>query len=74
MPAKSKSQQHLMGMALSVKRGEKKLSELPEGVRDEVRSLLRSMSDKQLREFASTKTSSLPERAQPRRTRKVRTS
>lgn len=62
MPAESKAQQHLMGMAYSVKTGEQKLADLPEGVREKVKGMLRSMSDKQLREFASTKTTSLPRR------------
>jgi len=62
MPATSKAQQALMGMALSVKRGEKKLSEMPDGVRDKLKSMMRSMSDRTLKEFASTQTKGLPRR------------
>jgi hypothetical protein len=73
MPAKSEAQQHLMGMALAVKRGEKRLRDLPEDVRGKVSSVLRSMSEKTLREFASTSTKRLPARkGRPRKVRNVR--
>ena len=52
MPAKSKSQQRLFGMALAVRRGELKKSE----VNDSVLSIVDSdMSDKQIEDFAKTK-------------------
>ena len=52
MPAKSKSQQRLFGMALAVRRGELKKSE----VNDSVLSIVDSdMTDKQIEDFAKTK-------------------
>lgn len=55
MPAKSEAQRHLMGMALAVKRGQQKMEDVPEGVKSTVRGILRSMSEKQLREFAAAR-------------------
>ena len=53
MPARSKSQQALMGMALEAKRTGKAAS-------PEVRKVASNMSAKQLKDFAATKTKSLP--------------
>ena len=51
MPAKSKSQQRLFGMALAVRRGELKRGE----VNDEVLNIVDSdMTDKEIEDFAST--------------------
>ena len=51
MPAKSKAQQALFGMALAVRRGEKKRSE----VDDEVLKIVDGdMTDKEIEDFAST--------------------
>lgn len=52
MPAKSKSQQRLFGMALAVRRGELKKSEVDDSVLDIVNS---DMSNKQIEDFAKTK-------------------
>lgn len=52
MPAKSKSQQRLFGMALAVRRGELKRSEVEDEVLDIVDG---DMTDKQIEDFASTK-------------------
>ncbi|MGM4984990.1 MULTISPECIES: DUF3008 family protein [Rhizobium] len=57
MPAKSKAQQRAAGAALSAKRGETPKSEL-KGVSKEME---RSMSERQLEEFASTKIKGKPE-------------
>ncbi|NKJ08252.1 MULTISPECIES: DUF3008 family protein [unclassified Rhizobium] len=57
MPAKSKAQQRAAGVALSAKRGETPKSEL-KGVSKEME---RSMSERQLEEFASTKIKGKPE-------------
>jgi hypothetical protein len=57
MPAKSKSQQEAAGAALSAKRGEKKVGEL----KGASKSMYKSMSEKELEEFASTKRKGLPE-------------
>jgi len=60
MPAKSKTQRRLMGMAYCVKEGKCKLKDLPPNVRDEVKRLSRSMTKQQLRDFAKTKEKGLP--------------
>jgi hypothetical protein len=51
MPAKSKAQQKAAGAALSAKRGDTKVSKL----KGASRQMYKSMSEKQLDEFASTK-------------------
>ena len=52
MPAKSKSQQHLFGMALAVRRGEMSRTD----VNDEVLKIVDGkMTDKQIEDFAKTK-------------------
>lgn len=58
MPAKSKSQQRLFGMALAVRRGDLKKSEVGDEVLDIVNS---DMTDKEIEEFASTKHKGLKE-------------
>jgi hypothetical protein len=50
MPAKSKSQQRLFGMALAVRRGELKRSEVEDEVLDIVDG---KMTDKQIRDFVA---------------------
>ncbi len=57
MPAKSKAQQKAAGAALAAKRGDQKVSEL----KGASRSMYKSMSEKQLEEFAETKRKGLPE-------------
>lgn len=57
MPAKSKSQQKAAGAALAAKRGEIKKSEL----KGASRSMEKSMSEKELREMASTPRKGKPE-------------
>lgn len=52
MPAKSKAQQRLFGMALAVRRGELKRSDVDDVVLDIVDG---DMTDKQIRDFAKTK-------------------
>jgi hypothetical protein len=56
MPAKSKKQQMAAGAALAAKRGERSKSSL----RVASRQMVKSMSQKQLREFAKTKRKKLP--------------
>lgn len=58
MPAKSKTQQALMGMALAVRRGEMKRNEVDKNVLDIVDS---DMSTKDIEDFAKTKRSTLKE-------------
>ncbi|MBY4896066.1 DUF3008 family protein [Cupriavidus sp. AU9028] len=50
MPAKSKAQQMAAGAALSAKRGDKKASEL----KGASKSMVKSMSEKELQDMAST--------------------
>lgn len=58
MPAKSKKQQMAAGAALAAKRGESKKSEL----KGASKSMYKSMTEKQLEEFASTKRKNLPDK------------
>jgi len=58
MPAKSKQQQKAAGMALAAKRGEIPVSKL----RGSAKQMYKSMSVRQLREFAETKRKSLPKK------------
>uniref|UniRef100_A0A7C3Z9S1 DUF3008 family protein n=1 Tax=Desulfobacca acetoxidans TaxID=60893 RepID=A0A7C3Z9S1_9BACT len=60
MPAKSKAQQKLMGIALGIKRGETPPSYSPEAAR-----MAEEMSESDLEEFAGTKRSKLPPRVKP---------
>lgn len=58
MPAKSKSQQRLFGMAYAVRQGKMKRNEVDDSVLDIVDS---DMTDKEIEDFASTKHKSLKE-------------
>ena len=58
MPAKSKAQQSLMGMALAVRKGEMSRDEVDDKVLDIVDS---DMSTKDIEDFAKTKRSTLKE-------------
>lgn len=58
MPAVSKAQQKAAGAALSAKRGETKKKDL----KGASKSMVDSMSEKQLEEFAATKHKGKPER------------
>ncbi|MCC6984085.1 MAG: DUF3008 family protein [Bauldia sp.] len=57
MPAKSKAQQKAAGAALAAKRGETKVGAL----KGASKSMYSSMSEKELRDFAKTKTRGKPE-------------
>jgi hypothetical protein len=59
MPAKSKSQQMAAGAALAAKRGERKKSEL----KGASKSMVDSMSEKELHDMASTKQKGKPAHA-----------
>ena len=59
MPAVSKSQQKAAGAALSAKRGDSPKSKL----KGASKSMVESMSEKQLEELASTKRKGKPEHA-----------
>jgi hypothetical protein len=56
MPAKSKKQQKAAGAALAAKRGETKKSSL----KGASKQMVESMTEKQLKDFASTKRKKLP--------------
>ena len=58
MPAKSKSQQRLFGMALAVRRGELKKSEVDDSV---LGIAMSEMSDEEIEKFAKTKYKGLKE-------------
>lgn len=58
MPATSKAQQKAAGAALSAKRGDSKVKDL----KGASKSMYKSMSEKQLEEFAETKRKGLPEK------------
>ena len=58
MPAKSKSQQRLFGMALAVRKGELKRSDVEQSVIDIVDG---DMTDKEIEDFAKTKHKGLKE-------------
>ena len=51
MPAQSKQQQKLFGLALAVKRGDVPKSD----VSDEIKDIVKKMSEKDIEKFASTK-------------------
>jgi hypothetical protein len=57
MPAKSKAQQKAAGAALAAKRGDEPVKDL----KGASRSMYKSMSEKQLHEFAATKTKGKPD-------------
>jgi hypothetical protein len=58
MPAKSKAQQALFGMALAVRKGEMKRSDVNKEVLDIVDG---DMSNKEIEDFAKTSHKSLPQ-------------
>jgi hypothetical protein len=58
MPAKSKKQQMAAGAALSAKRGERSKSSL----KGASRQMVKSMTERQLKDFAKTKRKKLPTR------------
>ena len=49
-----------MGMAYAYKKGEKRLTDFPPSVRDEIKKIASSMTLKQLRDFAKTPKKKLP--------------
>ena len=61
MPAASKSQQRLMGVAYAVKKGDMQISDVDADYRDKVKDLVSGMTLKQLKGFAETKHEGLPE-------------
>ncbi len=64
MPAQSKTQQRLMGQPYAYKTGELKAKDMDPKYVDEIKKLAKSMSEKQLKDFASTKHKGLPEKVE----------
>ena len=62
MPSTSKAQQALMGQAYAIKTGKMKPSELNPEYKDQIVNLSKSMSEKDLKDFAETKASNLPDK------------
>ena len=62
MPSTSKSQQRLMGLAYSVKKGDTNISDVDISYRDTIQELVDGMTLKQLKDFAETKHTGLPDR------------
>jgi hypothetical protein len=63
MPAKSKKQQMAAGAALAAKRGKRSKSSL----KGASKQMAKSMTQKQLRDFAKTKRKKLPTKKKPKK-------
>jgi hypothetical protein len=61
MPATSKSQQRLMGQAYAYKIGKLKAKDLNPKYADKIKELAKSMSKKELKDFAETKHNNIKE-------------
>lgn len=61
MPSVSKAQQSLMGQAYGIKTGSLKPSDLNPKYKDQIVSLAKNMTKKELDKFASTKRKGLPQ-------------
>ena len=59
--AVSKKQRGLMGAAYSVEKGYKKMSDMPKSYRGKVKDVVKSMTKKQIKDFASTSDDELKE-------------
>lgn len=68
----SKKQHGLMGAAYSVEKGDKELKDIPKSYRNKVKKVVDSMSKKQVKDFAKTKTSKLPEKVKSKDTDDVK--
>ena len=68
MPSKSKQQQKFMGMAHALKKGEMK----PSDASPELKKVAKSMSDKDVKDFASTSHKGLPKKVKQEIARKLR--
>lgn len=64
MPSKSKTQQRLMGQAYALKTGDLKAKDLNPDYASEIKKIAKSMTKKQLKDFAGTKHKGLPERVE----------
>ena len=59
--AVSKSQQRLMGMVHAYEKGKLDLSKLPNFLKNKIKKISKSMSYKEVKDFAKTKHKGLPE-------------
>lgn len=59
MPSVSESQRRLFGIALSVKRGKTKINDVPSDIRKAVQRIVKTMSEKKIKEFAKKPTKAL---------------
>lgn len=66
MPARSKTQQRLMGLSYAFKSGDVKSKDLNPKYADEIKKISKSMTKKQLKDFAKTKHKGLPEKVEER--------
>ncbi|RLI53357.1 MAG: DUF3008 domain-containing protein [Candidatus Thorarchaeota archaeon] len=76
MPAKSRAQRGLMGMALALKRGDVTIEDIPRGVRKRITQITKDMTEEQLADFTRTPEERLPKKkvGTPSRMRKARAS
>lgn len=61
MPAKSKAQQRLFGIAYAVKKGHMSIGDVTPEYKDKVKKLIDGMSIEQLKDYASTDAKNLPD-------------
>ena len=59
--AESKSQQRLMGMVYAYEKGELNLAKLPTSLQKKIKDISKSMTNKEVKDFAETKHKGLPE-------------
>lgn len=62
MPAKSKAQRKLFGMANAVANGDKKLSDFPVSLQKKIKSITGSMSNAEISKYAKSKEKKLPKK------------
>lgn len=66
MPSKSKSQQRIMGLAYAYKSGDVKSKDLNPKYAEDIKKISKSMTKKQLKDFAKTKHKGLPDKVEER--------
>lgn len=62
MPAQSKSQRRLMGMAYAYKKGTLDSDNISQELFDKIKDIANNMSEKDLKDFAETKEDNLPDK------------
>lgn len=61
MPATSKAQQRLMGIAYAVKKGHMSIDDVTHEYKEKIKELVHTMSAEQLKDYAETDASTLPD-------------